>query len=119
MQEQPKRRGIPFLQKIFFFFIFLCILGSIGLWYVNENIMPTKGKSLVIDYLVKATGRDVTLESIYYNPFRGIVLKNLTISDDPKYNRKFLEVNKLYLNILYIPLLQEKKLVISSVRIFR
>lgn len=117
MREQQKRGGIPFLQKILFFIILLCISGSIGLWYVNENIMPTKGKSMVIDYLVKATGRDVTLGSIYYNPLRGIVLRKLTISDDPKYNRKFLEVDKLYLNILYIPILQEKKLVISSVRI--
>ncbi|MDD4879478.1 MAG: AsmA family protein [Candidatus Omnitrophica bacterium] len=117
MQEQPKRKGIPFLRKIFFLFILLVVLASIGLWYVNENIMPTKGKSLIIDYLTKATGREVTLESVYYNPFRGIVLRNLAISDDPKYKRKFLEVGKLYLNILYIPLLQQKKLVISSVRI--
>ena len=117
MQEQQKRRGIPFLQKVFFLFILLVVLGSIGIWYVNENIMPTKGKSLIVDNLVKATGREVTLESVYYNPFRGIVLKNLTISDDPKYKRKFLEVEKLYLNILYIPLIQEKKLVVSSVRI--
>lgn len=105
------------LRKILFLFILLAVLGSIGLWYVNENIMPTKGRSLVIEFLVKATGREITLESIYYNPFRGVVLRNLTISDDPKYNRKFLEVNKLYLNILYLPLLQEKKLAISSVRI--
>lgn len=117
MREQQKRGGIPFLQKIFFLFALLGILGSIGLWYVNENVMPTKGKSLIVDYLTKATGREITLESVYYNPFRGIVLRNLTISDDPGYNRKFLEVKKLYLNILYIPLLQEKRLAISSVRI--
>ena len=117
MREQPKRRGIPFLHKIFFLFILLAGLGSMGVWYVNENVMPTTGKTLIIDYLTKATGREVTLGSVYYNPLRGIVLRNLAISDDPKYKRKFLEVEKLYLNILYIPLLQEKKLVISSVRI--
>lgn len=117
MQEQAKRGGIPLLQKAFFLFIILCIFGSMGLWYVNEYIMPTKGKFAIVDYLIKATGRDVTLESVYYNPFRGIVLRNLTISDDPKYNRKFLEVEKLYLNILYLPLFQEKKLVVSSVRV--
>ena len=105
------------LRKIFFLFILLVVLGSIGLWYVNENIMPTKGKSLIIDNLTKATGREVTLESVYYNPFRGIVVRDFVISDDPKYNRKFLEVKKLYLNILYLPLFQEKKLVISSIRI--
>ena len=117
MREQPKRRGIPFLHKIFFLLVFICVLGTIGVWYVNENIMPTKGKSLIIDYLTKATGREVTLGSVYYNPFRGIVLRNLTIADDQKYKRKFLEVGKLYVNILYIPLFREKKLVVSSVRI--
>ena len=117
MREQPKRRGIPFLHKIFFLFILLVGLGSMGVWYVNENIMPTKGKSLIIDYLAKATGREVTLGSVYYNPFRGIVLRNLSISDDPKYKRKFLEVGKLYVNILYLPLFRESKLVVSSVRI--
>ena len=117
MREQPKRRGIPFLHKIFFLLVFICVLGSTGVWYVNENIMPTTGRSLIIDLLTKATGREVTLGSVYYNPFRGIVLRELSIADDPKYKRKFLEVNKLYVNILYIPLLKEKKLVISSVRI--
>ncbi|MDD5423996.1 MAG: DUF748 domain-containing protein [Candidatus Omnitrophica bacterium] len=97
--------------------VLLVILGSIGLWYVNEYIMPTKGKALVLDYLVKATGREVALGGIYYNPFRGIILRDLTVSDDPKYARKFLEIRKLYLNILYLPLLQDKKLVVSSVRI--
>ena len=95
----------------------IAVLGSMGVWYVNENIMPTKGKSLIVDYLAKSTGREVTLGSVYYNPFRGIVLKDLAIADDPKYKRKFLEVGKLYVNILYIPLFREKKLVVSSVRI--
>ncbi|MFA5115732.1 MAG: DUF748 domain-containing protein [Candidatus Omnitrophota bacterium] len=117
MQEQAKPGGIPFLQKILFLLVLIVILGSIGLWYVNEYIMPTKGKALVLDYLVKATGREVTLGGIYYNPFRGIILRDLTVSDDPKYARKFLEIKKLYLNILYLPLLQDKKLVVSSVRI--
>jgi uncharacterized protein involved in outer membrane biogenesis len=117
MQEQPKPRGIPFLQKLFFLFILLAVLGSIGLWYVNEYIMPTKGRALVLDYLAGATGREVVLGDVYYNPFRGVILKDLSISDEKKYDRKFLEVKKLYLNILYLPLLQEKKLVVSSVRI--
>ncbi|MFA5094071.1 MAG: AsmA-like C-terminal region-containing protein [Candidatus Omnitrophota bacterium] len=117
MQEQPRPRGVPFLQKLFFLFILLAVFGSIGLWYVNEYIMPTKGRALVLDYLAGATGREIVLGDVYYNPLRGIILKDLSISDEKKYNRKFLEVKKLYLNILYLPLLQEKKFVVSSVRI--
>lgn len=117
MQEQAKPRGAPFLQKILFVSILLVIAGSIGLWYVNEYVMPTKGRSLVLEYLVRATGREIKLGSIYYNPLRGIILRDLSVSDDPKYNRSFLEVKKLYLNILYLPLLREKKLIVSSVRV--
>ncbi len=117
MQEQPKRKGAPFLRKIFFLFILLIILGSIGLWYVNEYIMPTKGKTFAVEYLTKATGRNVTLESLYFNPFRGITLRNLTISDDPKYNRKFLEIKRLYINVLYLPFLQEKKIIIPLIQV--
>ena len=117
MQEQAKPKGVPFLKKILFISVLLVIAGSIGLWYVNEYVMPTKGRSLVLEYLVKATGREITLGSIYYNPLRGVILRDLTVSDDPKYNRKFLEVKKLYLNILYLPLLREKKLIVSSVRV--
>jgi hypothetical protein len=117
MQGQQKRRGIPFLRKVLLFLILLGIFASIGIWYANEYILPVKGKAFAIEYLTKATGREVTLESIYYNPFRGITLRNLTFSDDLKYNRKFLEIKKLYFNILYIPLFQEKKIIVPLIKV--
>ena len=117
MQDKPKRRGIPFLQKIFFLAVILFVFGGIGLWYVNEYIMPTRGKTLIVETLTKATGREVTLGNVYYNPLRGVVLHNLSVSDEARYDRKFLEVKKAYLNILYLPLIKERKLVVSSVRI--
>ncbi len=115
-QEQQKRGGIPFLMKALLLLVVLGIFASIGIWYANEYILPVKGKAFVIEYLTKATGREVTLESIYYNPFRGITLKNLTFSDDLKYNRKFLEIKKLYFNVLYIPLFQEKKIIVPLIK---
>ncbi len=117
MQEQQKRRGIPFLKKVLLLLVVLGIFASIGIWYANEYILPVKGKAFAIEYLTKATGREVTLESIYYNPFRGITLRNLTFSDDLKYNRKFLEIKKLYFNILYIPLFEQKKIIIPLIKI--
>jgi len=116
MEEERKPRGIPFLKKALLILVVLGIFASIGIWYANEYILPVKGKAFVIEYLAKATGREVTLESIYYNPFRGITLKNLTVSDDLKYNRKFLEIKKLYFNILYIPLFQEKKIIVPLIK---
>lgn len=102
--------------KGLFLLVILGIFACVGIWYANEYILPVKGKAFVIEYLTKATGREVTLESVYYNPFRGITLTNLTISDDLKYNRKFLEIKKLYFNILYIPLFQEKKIIIPLIK---
>ena len=116
MRGQQKRRGIPFLKKVLLFLILLGIFASIGIWYANEYILPVKGKALIIEYLTKATGREVTLESIYYNPFRGITLRNLTFSDDLKYNRKFLEIKKIYFNILYLPLFEQKKIIVPLIQ---
>lgn len=117
MHKGAERRGISFLKKIVFFIVVLIISAAIGVWYANEYFLPTKGKAFVVDYLTKATGRKVTLESIYYNPFRGIALKNLVISDDPKYNRNFLEIKRLYFNLLYLSLFKEKKLIIPVVTV--
>ncbi len=117
MEKQTKRRGIPFFRKLLFFLVVLIIFAAIGLWYANEYILPAKGKALVIDYLTKSTGRRVTLESIYFNPFRGIALKNLTISDDPKYQRTFLKIERLYFNVLYLPIFQEKKIIIPLISV--
>lgn len=111
--QKKRKRGFPFFK----IFLTLIILLAIGLWYVNEYILPVKGKVFVIDYLTKATGRNVTLENIYYNPFRGIALKNLTISDDPKYARTFLTIERLYFNVLYLPIFQEKKIIIPLVKV--
>ncbi|KPK41178.1 MAG: hypothetical protein AMJ78_06220 [Omnitrophica WOR_2 bacterium SM23_29] len=110
---KKRRRRFPFFK----IFLALIILLGIGLWYANEYILPVKGKELVIDYLTKSTGRYVTLESIYYNPFRGLVLKNLTISDDPKYERTFLKIDRLYFNVLYFPIFQEKKIIIPLIKV--
>ena len=63
------------------FLIFLLIL-SAGVVYLNNFFLPTKIKSLVVDGLTKATGKTVALESVRFNILKGLVIRNLVISDD-------------------------------------
>lgn len=117
MQEQSANKGIPFLRKIVLLFILLAIFGGAGLWYINEYILPTKGKTIFTEILIKATGRKVTVGGIYYNPFRGITIRDLVISDEDRYARNFLEIKKMYFNVLYLPLFKEKKIIIPLIKI--
>ena len=60
--------------------IILAILFS-GVIYLNQVILPVKIKSLIINTIEKQTGKDVTLKSLEFNIFKGLVLRDLVISD--------------------------------------
>lgn len=60
--------------------IILAILFS-GVIYLNQVILPVKIKSLIINTIEKQTGKDVALKSLEFNIFKGLVLRNLVISD--------------------------------------
>ncbi|MFH0772670.1 MAG: AsmA-like C-terminal region-containing protein [Candidatus Omnitrophota bacterium] len=110
-------RKIPFLYKLFFSLTILTGICALAIWYINKDILPIKGRAFVIKYLTEATGREVNLESLCYNPFRGIILKNITVFDDPKYNRPFLSIKRLYLNFQYLPILKENKFIIPLIKV--
>lgn len=60
--------------------IILAILFS-GVIYLNQVILPVKIKSLIINTIEKQTGKNVTLKSLEFNLFKGLVLRDLVISD--------------------------------------
>jgi hypothetical protein len=59
--------------------LLLIILG--GITYLNQVILPTKIKSLIVSALEKQTGKQVTLKSLKFSIFKGLVLRDLVISD--------------------------------------
>jgi len=70
------------LKKILIIFVALVLLISAGVVYLNRVYLPTKVKSLIIKGIEDATQKKVSLNSLNFNIFKGLVLKGLTVYDD-------------------------------------
>ncbi|MFA6357532.1 MAG: AsmA-like C-terminal region-containing protein [Candidatus Omnitrophota bacterium] len=60
--------------------LFIISLGAIA--YLNKVILPQKIKSLIISTLKKQTGKDVTIKSLEFSLFKGLVLRDLVVTDN-------------------------------------
>ena len=67
--------------KLIIVFIVFSLLSAAGTIYLNKVFLPTKIKSLIIQGLSEATGKDVSLDSVQFSIFKGLVIRNLNISD--------------------------------------
>lgn len=60
--------------------ILLGILFGISV-YLNKVLLPKKIKSLIVSTLAQKTGKNVTLKSLEFSFFKGLVLRDLVIAD--------------------------------------
>ncbi|HNX81312.1 MAG TPA: AsmA family protein [Candidatus Omnitrophota bacterium] len=96
--------------------IVLCALGiiiSAVVVYVNNTVLPTKVKTLIIKSLQERTGKSVRLDSLSLNIFKGFVLRNLTIYDQ---TRTFISLEECDCTFLFWPFFK-KQIIIPSVKI--
>jgi len=70
------------VKKILLIFAALVILISAGVIYLNRVYLPTKVKALIVKGIEDVTQKKVSLASLNFNIFKGLVLKGLTIYDD-------------------------------------
>ena len=73
--------------------LIVILLTVLGIYFLNTVILPTKIKSLIISSLEKQTGARVTLKSLRFNIFQGLVLKDLVVSNQEKIIFSVREVN--------------------------
>ena len=71
-------------KKLLLILVILIVLISAGIIYLNNVILPIKIKALIINSLQEKTQRKVSIESLQFSIFKGLVLKNLIIYDDKK-----------------------------------
>jgi len=71
-------------KRIFLSLVILIFFGSIGVIYLNNVFLPTKIKSLIIKKLQEETQKKVSLDSLRFSIFKGLVLTNLKVYDDTK-----------------------------------
>lgn len=100
-------------KKLLLALIVLILIISIGTVYLNKVILPTKIKALIILSLQEATGKKVTLESLQFNIFKGLVLKNLVIYDEQK---TLARVKESSCSVFFLPIFR-KQIIIPSLRI--
>jgi hypothetical protein len=100
--------------KIFLviFILILVLVVSIGIFYLNNVILPTKIKILVISGLKDITGKEVSLETLRFDIFKGLVLKNLLIYDDVE---TLFSLKEGSCRFFIIPLFK-KQIIIPSIR---
>lgn len=69
------------MKKFIIITLVVVLIFSLGLIYLNKVILPKKIKSLIISGLEKQTHKQVTLKSLEFSIFRGLVLNDLVIFD--------------------------------------
>ena len=69
------------MKKFIIITLVLLLILAGGIIYLNKVILPVKIKSLIVSTLKKQTGKDVTLKSVEFSIFSGLILRDLVISD--------------------------------------
>ncbi|MDD4953454.1 MAG: AsmA family protein [Candidatus Omnitrophica bacterium] len=92
-------------------FLFILLSGIVTV-YLNKIVLPTKIKSLVIDNIAQVTRNKVTLDSLQFNLFKGIIFKNLDIYDGEV---PVIKIEEARCSFFIIPIFK-KQLVIPSIR---
>ncbi|MCX5706250.1 MAG: AsmA family protein, partial [Candidatus Omnitrophica bacterium] len=100
-------------KKIIIILIILALLVSATVVYLNNVVLPTKVKALIIQGIEKKTGKKVTLESLKINIFKGLVLKNLTICEEKDV---LVSVEEAYCRFFIWPVFR-KQIIIPSINL--
>ncbi|MFH0826337.1 MAG: DUF3971 domain-containing protein [Candidatus Omnitrophota bacterium] len=100
-------------KRFFLLALVLVLILTAVIAYLNRVILPTQIKSLVIQTLQKKTGKNVSLSSLQFNIFKGLVLRGLTIYDG---KTQILQLKEGSCTFLILPLLK-KRLVIRNLNL--
>lgn len=102
-------------KTIFVIIFFLILLISGLLIYLNNVLLPLKLKVKITQEIEKALGKNVSIESLRFNLFKGLVIRDVAIFDATK-DKAYLEVGEVWLNFLIFPLFKGK-FIIPSIRL--
>lgn len=89
-----------------------------GIIYFNNVYLPIKVKSKIINALETNLNYNARIQKIKYNLFRGIVIRDVTIYDKTgDKENTLLTIKEASFNLLFIPLIKEKKIIIPIIHI--
>jgi len=100
-------------KKIIIALAVLAVLVSAVSVYLNSFFLPVKIKSLLVSSLEQETGKQVDLESLQFNIFKGLVLKNISITDG---KQTLFSAREVSCNFLFLPIFN-KNIIIPNISI--
>ncbi|MFA5275602.1 MAG: AsmA family protein [Candidatus Omnitrophota bacterium] len=100
-------------KKIIITAAILVLILSGGIIYLNNVFLPTRIKSLLITAIAEQTGKKVSLDSLQFSIFKGLVLKNLAIEEGEK---KIISAREVSCSFLLLPIFK-KSIIIPSLSI--
>ena len=93
---------------VIFALLFIAAAASVPLWFPVNKV-----KTIITEKLSEQTGRKVKIEGMEFNLFTGFELKNVTISESPKYKTKkpFIKTDKIVLKYNLFALIKRTLLI--------
>ncbi|MDD5254611.1 MAG: AsmA-like C-terminal region-containing protein [Candidatus Omnitrophica bacterium] len=112
MTPRTKRKLIVAIVLALIFSFVGCII------YLNNVYLPVRLKSELTRGLGQYLGCRVEIEKIKFNPVRGIIIENIVVSGEAEGKTEtFFTVRQAYFNILYLPLITHRQIIIPVLHI--
>ena len=102
------------LKKTILIIILICTILTAGLAYLNEVLLPTRFKKILVEKITQKIGRDISVADLRYVPLKGLVLTEVQVFEKNQKKQPFLSISEVSVSILYAPALLSKKVIIPS-----
>ncbi len=101
------------MKKFLIITAFLVLIVFCALIYLNKFFLPGKIKSIIVSSLAQQTRKNVTLGSLEFNIFKGLVLHELVISDN---QNVILSTREASCAVFILPIFK-KQIIIPSINL--
>ena len=106
----------PLIKKTALTLAIILFIFSAGLFYVNKILLPVQVKAMAVKAAEDALHRKVVFDTLQYDPWHGLVITGISVSEKDDPARPFIQANAVSVQVL-LPALLQKKLVITALRI--
>jgi len=103
-------------KRALFIFLTLIMLGTIAYFYVNNIFLPAKFRQIVLNKSQEVLHRRIHFSTIRYSLIKGFILKDFIIYEKDDKTKPFVQIDETSFNILILPILKEKNIVIPTLR---
>lgn len=90
---------------------------SAGLYYINKEVLPALAKEKIVTGLSALTSGKVTVDSVRFSIWRGLVISDLIIFDKDNPEVKLLHCRDASARFFLFGVLRDKKIIIPSLKL--